>query len=134
MVRRLICAASMLALLDTALLPATGRAQGPQLGFSVPGSVTTTEPHTFSVAPEATGLIGSGSSDYRYTGMYVGLGLSALVSVLSLAYCADSDNSCDTSAAWLRIPITAIVLGGIGAMIGSAIPKDSPQEAAPAAR
>lgn len=131
---RLIFAASMLALLGTALLPETGRAQGPHLGFSVTDSATTTKLHESSLVPEATGLIGSGANDHRYTGMYVGLGMTALVGVFSLAYCGDSDNSCDTSTALLRIPITAIVLGGIGAMIGRAIPKDSPEGVAPAGR
>jgi hypothetical protein len=69
------------------------------------------------------GLLGDGSKDHRYAGMYVGLGLGAVLVVANLAYCRDTDTGCDSGKVVTRAPIALIFLGGIGALIGRAFPK-----------
>jgi hypothetical protein len=76
-----------------------------------------------------TGLLGDGSKDHRYTGMYVGLGLGAVLVVLNLAHCDNSDTGCDSGRTISRAPVALVFLGGLGALIGRAFRKhDSPSK------
>jgi hypothetical protein len=74
-----------------------------------------------SPAPE--GLLGDGSRDHRYAGMYAGLGVGMLMVAMSLAMCSDPDSGCDSGKVVPRIPVVLVFMGGVGALIGRAFPK-----------
>ena len=73
------------------------------------------------------GILGDGSKDHRFTGMWIGLGLAASAIAWSAVYCADSDAGCRAGQPWSGIPIALPVLAGAGALIGALFPKDPPQ-------
>lgn len=72
------------------------------------------------------GLLGDGSRDHRYAGMYSGMALSGLFLIASLSICSDPDTSCDSGRAITAFPVALVFLGGVGALIGSAFPKHHP--------
>lgn len=83
-----------------------------------------------AVSPRARhGLLGDGSNDHRYEGMYTGLVLDGLLVITSLAVCGDPDMGCHSERLLLAVPVSMAFLGGVGALIGGAIPKHHPAAA-----
>lgn len=75
--------------------------------------------------PEATpatiGILGDGSHDHRYAGLWIGLGLGATLTALNLMFCSDRDTGCSTSRPLTYGPIMTVVLGTTGALVGAQI-------------
>jgi hypothetical protein len=83
-----------------------------------------------SVPPQASnavipaGIIGDGSRDHRYAGLWTGVGLGVgLVALAVVSACETEDSRCSVGNLAKATVITVPVLGIIGALIGSAIPK-----------
>jgi hypothetical protein len=108
----------------TATIPTSLTAQGsaPPYAFETIKS-SSSAIHFRHPKPVSAGLLGDGSRDHRYTGMYAGLGLGALLVVLNLAACDNSDMGCDSGKTISRAPVALVLLGGVGALIGRAFPK-----------
>lgn len=77
------------------------------------------------------GIFGDGSSDHRYTGMWVGLGVGIGATLLGAAFCSDSDTACQPGQPWSGVPIVLPVLAVTGALIGGLFPKTPPPVGAP---
>jgi hypothetical protein len=73
----------------------------------------------------ATGILGSGAKDHRYTGMWVGLGTWGLLTGLGVIMC-QGRGECNPHNLGLKLVGSAALLGGVGAMIGRAFPKHPP--------
>ena len=72
------------------------------------------------------GILGDGSHDHRYTGMWIGLGLGAGVTALNVMFCADPDTGCEISRPLTYGPLMTFVLGVTGALIGAQIGRGAP--------
>jgi hypothetical protein len=113
-------------------LSARAHAQGPRVILPDPVSLPVMQPSTISLDRATVGVIGSSANDYRYTGMYIGLGTAAFVGVLGTIMCTNQDTPCNAGDLALGITAFAAIAGTIGAMIGRAFPKDlAPATAAP---
>jgi hypothetical protein len=107
-------------LLATALLATvTGPAQGQRLARSWPQGPTPSL--TTAAAPSpAAGIPGSDARDYRYEGLYVGLGAGAAFSIWNAGKCSGRHDCLSPSGFGLLIT----ALGGlVGALLGGMIPK-----------
>lgn len=78
------------------------------------------------VRSPAQGIFGDGSNDHRYTGMWIGLGLGAGLTALSVMFCADPDTGCEISRPLTYGPLMTFVLGVTGALIGAQIGRGAP--------
>jgi len=98
-------------------------AQGPQM--LPPESVAPSWRQSTALLADhsATGILGSGAKDHRYTGMWVGLGTWGLLTGLSLIMCQGGEGGCNTDNLGFKLVGSAALLGGVGAMIGRAFPK-----------
>lgn len=83
-----------------------------------------------SVPPQASnagipaGILGDGSRDHRYAGLWTGVGLAVgLVALAVVSVCETENSRCSVGNLAKATAITVPVLGIIGALIGSAIPK-----------
>ena len=70
-----------------------------------------------------SGLLGDGSKDHRYAGMYVGLGIGIVLIIANVAHCNNRDTGCESEKTLARAPVVLVLLGGVGAIIGKALPK-----------
>lgn len=104
-------------------------AQGPRTDLPEPAPVTVLPAGATTRAPTSAGIIGSGASDYRYTGMYVGLGFFATLSGLGYLMCSGMEEGCGFNG-WALAGGVAL-FGGVGAMIGRAFPKHAGTEQIP---
>ena len=105
---------------------ASASAQGPRTDLPEPATVRLFQSDALARRSATAGIIGSGADDYRYTGMYVGLGFAAVAGVLGTIMCTDQDSTCNEGDLALGITALAVVAGTVGAMIGHAFPKHSP--------
>jgi hypothetical protein len=73
----------------------------------------------------STGILGDGSQDYRYTGMWVGVGTALALSFVSYEFCRGSDGGCDASAGRVVLGtlLMTAVTGTIGALVGAQFDK-----------
>jgi hypothetical protein len=83
-----------------------------------------------SVPPRASnavipaGIIGDGSRDHRYAGLWTGVGLAVgLVVFSAVTFCGTEDSACSVGNLAKATVLTIPLLGITGALIGSAIPK-----------
>jgi hypothetical protein len=115
---------TILAMLLVGAPPSAG-AQGPRVSVSFPSIRSSEMAARFAteVRP-ASGLLGDGSKDHRYAGMYTGLGIGALLIIVNLSYCGDLNSNCDSGRVLTRAPVALVFLGGIGALIGRAFPRE----------
>lgn len=93
----------------------------PQIGSGFLWALATTESGEEHSA--RIGVLGDGSKDHRYGGMWIGLGLGAMLTVVNYARCSNPDTGCSTSRPLIYGPIMTVVLGTTGALIGAQIPK-----------
>ncbi len=113
----------LIAIASVAILCASPvQAQQAKLGFSRLSESPVIADFPGLLASKA-GLLGDGSRDHRYAGMYVGLALGGALIALNLIYCGDPDSSCDSGRVITRSPVALVFLGGVGALIGRLFPK-----------
>jgi hypothetical protein len=68
----------------------------------------------------ASGILGSGDNDYRYEGLFVGLGAGAAFSIVSAVQCSGRH---DCISPYVLGPIISALAGVTGALVGSMFPK-----------
>lgn len=108
-------------------------AQGPRVAFPEPMSQSFRQSAPVGAHGAAAGIIGSGAKDYRYTGMYVGLGTFAALNIVGLAICSGQEGGCDYEGGVLGFVGGVLLSGGVGALVGSLFPKhqEAPAAASP---
>jgi hypothetical protein len=98
-------------------------AQGPRVSFPEPVSQAFRQSAPVGSLGAAAGIIGSSTKDYRYTGMYVGLGTFAALNILGFAICSGQEGGCHYESGVLGFVGGALLSGGVGALVGSLFPK-----------
>jgi hypothetical protein len=81
----------------------------------------------------STGILGDGSKDYRYTGMWVGVGTALALSYVGYELCHNDDGGCDASAGRVVLGtlLATAVTGTIGALIGAQFDRAPDSAASP---
>ena len=73
------------------------------------------------------GILGDGSRDYRYTGLWVGVGIAAgLLLTAPVTVCQLEGSSCSVGKFAKAALISVPILGITGALIGGLFPKHHP--------
>ena len=79
------------------------------------------------------GILGDGSRDYRYTGLWVGVGIAAgLLLTAPFTVCQAAEGSSCSVGGFAKAALFSVpILGITGALIGGLFPKHHPEEQDP---
>jgi hypothetical protein len=69
----------------------------------------------------SSGILGDGSTDYRYTGFWIGTGTAVGLTFVGLASCGGMEGGCngDTGEVALGVLIFTATMGLVGALVGA---------------